>query len=59
MSENNTVIANKQYMATITSNSEVTEVPVWAPSLDEALDKAEAAYGEVHRLRLRKDVANG
>lgn len=41
----------KQYKATVTLRGKQEEVPVWAESLDEALEVAEAEYGEVGRVR--------
>lgn len=41
----------KQYKVTVTLNGEQEEVPVWADSLDDALEWAEEEYGEVDRVR--------
>lgn len=41
----------KQFQATVTLHGYPEEVPVWAESLDEALEVAEAEYGEVDRVR--------
>lgn len=39
------------FKATVTVDGFVEEVPVWAADLDAAHDQAEAAYGEVRRIR--------
>lgn len=41
----------KQYKATVTLEGRPEEVPVWAESLDAALEQAEGEYGEVDRVR--------
>lgn len=41
----------KQYKVTVTLRGDQEEVPVWAESLDDALEWAEAEYGEVDRVR--------
>lgn len=52
MQRNANEMALKLFKATITdADGEKEEVPVWAANLDAALDAAEAAYGEVDRLR--------
>lgn len=39
------------FKAVVTVGGHKEEVPVWAESLDQAHDQAEAEYGEVDRVR--------
>lgn len=41
----------KLFKVQVTIEDEIEEVPMWASSLDEALEAAELEYGEVHRVR--------
>ena len=43
--------ATKLFKATVTVNGLTEELPVYAFDLDEALEIAEAEYGEVDRVR--------
>ncbi|NMZ63404.1 host cell RNA polymerase inhibitor [Pseudomonas oryzihabitans] len=52
MQRNANEMALKLFKATVTDRlGNIDEVPVWAANLDAALDAAEAAYGEVDRVR--------
>lgn len=47
----------KLFKAKVIVHGEVEEVPVWAVSIDEALEAVDAEYGEDAVLRLRPVVA--
>lgn len=46
----------KLYKAKVVVLGEVQEVPVWAESIETALEVADAEYGEDNVLRLRPEV---
>jgi hypothetical protein len=46
----------KLFKATVKVRGEIEEVPVWAESLETALEAADLTYGEDNVYRLRPEV---
>lgn len=61
MSKGSLTISNKRFYVTIETAAESFEVPVYANSLDEALDEAELKYipAGFAVTRVRPEVING
>lgn len=59
MSDNMEKQKMRLFKARVTLKGRVEEVPVWARNLEEALEVADAEYGEDNVMRLRPEVPNG
>lgn len=46
----------KLFKATVKVNGEIEEVPIWAETIDTALEVADLEYGEDNVYRLRPEV---